>query len=143
MRMTIEAVVAEAAERARRGEDPDWPGVLRLFGLVDPDAPAGAVVCPLPASDAAHAELTQMALALRPYASQDPQLDTVVAQLGRHLKISALAADVFEGYGRGVAWLRRPNRALGGEVPVDLLDTDEGYGRVERLVQRIDAGAYS
>ncbi len=143
MRMTIETVVEEAAERARRGEDPDWPGVLRLFGLVDPDAPAGAVVCPLPASDVAHAELTQMALALRPYASQDPLVDAVLAQVDRHLTISALAADVFEDYGRGVAWLRRPSRALGGEVPVDLLATDQGYGRVERLLRRIDAGAYS
>jgi putative toxin-antitoxin system antitoxin component (TIGR02293 family) len=37
-------------------------------------------------------------------------------------------------------WLRRPTTALGGEAPLDLLDTDPGARRVETLLGRIAYG---
>ena len=41
------------------------------------------------------------------------------------------------------AWLRTPNRALGGEVPIDQLDTDLGVKEVENILGRIAYGVYS
>ena len=39
-------------------------------------------------------------------------------------------------------WLERPQRALGGEKPADLLDTPTGIDVVERLLGSIASGAY-
>lgn len=40
-------------------------------------------------------------------------------------------------------WLQTPNRALGGEVPLELLDTDSGVRDVETVLGRIEYGLYS
>lgn len=40
-------------------------------------------------------------------------------------------------------WLSRPNRALGGEPPLRLLDTDAGAQEVEAVLGRIAHGVYS
>jgi uncharacterized protein (DUF2384 family) len=44
---------------------------------------------------------------------------------------------------KAVAWLRKPNRALGGTNPLDHIDTKIGEERVERLLIRIAHGVYS
>jgi putative toxin-antitoxin system antitoxin component (TIGR02293 family) len=44
---------------------------------------------------------------------------------------------------KAVAWLRTPNRALGGERPLDQLDTDLGARAVEDILGRIAYGVYS
>jgi putative toxin-antitoxin system antitoxin component (TIGR02293 family) len=41
------------------------------------------------------------------------------------------------------AWLTRPNRALGGEAPLSLLDTDAGARQVETVLRRIEHGMQS
>ena len=38
------------------------------------------------------------------------------------------------------AWLRRPNRALNGEMPVRLLDTDLGVRQVDDVLGRLEYG---
>jgi putative toxin-antitoxin system antitoxin component (TIGR02293 family) len=40
-------------------------------------------------------------------------------------------------------WLREPNRVLGMQTPLDLLDTDEGAKRVEDVLIRIEHGVFS
>jgi uncharacterized protein (DUF2384 family) len=45
---------------------------------------------------------------------------------------------VLAGPEAAVKWLRRPQRALGGEIPLTLLDTDAGALAVERLLGRIE-----
>ena len=40
-------------------------------------------------------------------------------------------------------WLSRPNRALGGQRPLTLLDSDAGALAVERVLGRIEHGVYS
>jgi antitoxin PrlF len=40
-------------------------------------------------------------------------------------------------------WFNRPNRALGGTKPLELLDTDAGVEQVVDLLNRIDYGVYS
>jgi len=40
-------------------------------------------------------------------------------------------------------WLKRPNRALGGSTPLELLDTEAGARAVENLLGRIAYGGIS
>jgi putative toxin-antitoxin system antitoxin component (TIGR02293 family) len=64
-------------------------------------------------------------------------------RLYRLAHIAALAADVLEDKARGSRWLRKPNRALGGVVPLQLLDTEVGARQVETVLGRIEHGVYS
>jgi uncharacterized protein (DUF2384 family) len=42
-----------------------------------------------------------------------------------------------------VTWLQRPNRALNGELPIRLLDTDIGARQVEDILGKIEHGNVS
>ncbi len=61
-------------------------------------------------------------------------------RLGR---IASLAEHVLGRREKAVAWLRKPNRALGGASPLDRLDTDIGAEQVEQIISRIAHGVYS
>ncbi|HVL69674.1 MAG TPA: antitoxin Xre/MbcA/ParS toxin-binding domain-containing protein [Vicinamibacterales bacterium] len=61
----------------------------------------------------------------------------------RLYRLARVAAYAFTALGsepKGAAWLRRPNRALGGEAPLALLDTDAGARQVEALLGRLEHG---
>jgi putative toxin-antitoxin system antitoxin component (TIGR02293 family) len=64
-------------------------------------------------------------------------------RLYRLAHIVAMATDVLEDKERASRWLRKPNRALGGEVPLRLLDTEVGAREVEATLGRIEHGVYS
>lgn len=53
------------------------------------------------------------------------------------------AEDVFGSKEKASTWLRRPNRALRGRTPIELLATDYGSRIVERVLGRIEHGVYS
>jgi uncharacterized protein (DUF2384 family) len=40
-------------------------------------------------------------------------------------------------------WLDRPNAALGGRLPAELMQTEDGRQVVESIVARMQSGAYS
>lgn len=40
------------------------------------------------------------------------------------------------------AFLARPNHALGGQLPIECMRTQEGHAIVERLVLNMQCGAY-
>jgi putative toxin-antitoxin system antitoxin component (TIGR02293 family) len=61
----------------------------------------------------------------------------------RLARVAAMAAAVLEGKERAARWLREPNRALGGETPLRLLDTDIGGRQVEAILGRIEHGLWS
>ena len=61
-------------------------------------------------------------------------------RLGR---IASLAEQVLGRREKAVAWLRKPNKALGGASPLDRLDTDIGAEQVEQVISRIAHGVYS
>jgi hypothetical protein len=61
----------------------------------------------------------------------------------RIARILAKAIDVLEDQAKAVHWLNTPNRALGGEIPINLLDTSSGEHEVEALLDRIEYGVYS
>jgi putative toxin-antitoxin system antitoxin component (TIGR02293 family) len=61
-------------------------------------------------------------------------------RLYRLARIASHAVAVFGDEAKAVAWLRRPNRALGHETPIGLLDTDIGTRQVEDALGRIEHG---
>lgn len=63
-------------------------------------------------------------------------------RLFRLVRIGAQATEVL-GAENGKRWLHTPNRALGGQRPLELLDTDLGTRQVEEVLGRIEHGVYS
>jgi putative toxin-antitoxin system antitoxin component (TIGR02293 family) len=63
-------------------------------------------------------------------------------QSERALRVAEVLARAEEIFGRDKAhrWLRRPTRALEGETPLGLLDTQPGTEAVLNLLGRIDHG---
>jgi putative toxin-antitoxin system antitoxin component (TIGR02293 family) len=61
----------------------------------------------------------------------------------RLARIYAHAVEMIGDEDKAVQWLRTPNRALGGERPLDRLDNDVGAREVEDILGRIAYGVYS
>jgi putative toxin-antitoxin system antitoxin component (TIGR02293 family) len=61
----------------------------------------------------------------------------------RLARVMAHAEETFGDTERAGHWLQTKNLALGGEVPLDLLDTDAGSKEVEAILYRIDYGMFS
>ena len=51
--------------------------------------------------------------------------------------------EIFEDEDRFNKWMARPNKALGGEVPYDVIDNQFGREEVKNLIGRIAYGVYS
>jgi len=51
--------------------------------------------------------------------------------------------EVFEDEDRFTQWMSKPNKALGGQAPYDLIDNQFGREEVKNLIGRIDYGVYS
>jgi putative toxin-antitoxin system antitoxin component (TIGR02293 family) len=101
----------------------------------------------------AHASLTDPELAallgigeatLRRARAAGATLDAATSdRLYRLSKVIAIAEEVLEGTANAIGWLRRPQPALTGRVPLDLLVTQAGSDQVETLLRRIDYGVYT
>jgi putative toxin-antitoxin system antitoxin component (TIGR02293 family) len=61
----------------------------------------------------------------------------------RLARVMAHAADTLGTAVKASRWLQSPILALGGEVPLDLLDTDAGAKAVEDVLLRIEYGVFS
>ena len=69
------------------------------------------------------------------------KLDPVESdRLYRIARVAAQAVSVFGTEDQATTWLQRPNRALGGQLPIRLLDTDVGARQVEDVLGRIEHG---
>ena len=64
-------------------------------------------------------------------------------RLARVARAIALAEETMQDPAKAHAWLRRANRALGGERPLDLLATEGGARLVEQTLGRIAHGVFS
>lgn len=64
-------------------------------------------------------------------------------RLVRLARVAAQAEETLGSAERAAVWLRRSSRALGGEAPLDLLDTDLGAREVEAILGRLEHGVYS
>ncbi|PYV21060.1 MAG: antitoxin [Acidobacteria bacterium] len=68
------------------------------------------------------------------------------AESDRTVRLARVYANAVEMIGdeeKAVEWLRTPNRALGGDRPLDQLGTDLGARAVEDILGRIAYGVYS
>ena len=61
-------------------------------------------------------------------------------RLSRIDRIYHLAQEVCGDNSKAAEWLKRPNRALGKESPLKLLDTDAGTQQVERELRQLQYG---
>ena len=61
----------------------------------------------------------------------------------RFTRLLGHAADVFGNIDKARAWLKHPQRGLGGAVPLDYAETEIGAREVDNLLGRIDYGVYS
>jgi putative toxin-antitoxin system antitoxin component (TIGR02293 family) len=61
-------------------------------------------------------------------------------RLFRVLRVLQEAEETFANPEKARLWMRRPTRALGGQSPIELLDTDVGARSVEALLARIAHG---
>ena len=64
-------------------------------------------------------------------------------RLVRVTRVAAEAEGVLGDRHKAGRWLQKPNRALGGAIPIDLLSSDLGAGQVETILGRIEYGVYS
>jgi putative toxin-antitoxin system antitoxin component (TIGR02293 family) len=64
-------------------------------------------------------------------------------RLARIVRTIARAEEALADREKARRWLRKPNRALAGKRPLDLLDNDAGTRVVERILGRIEHGVYS
>ena len=64
-------------------------------------------------------------------------------RLLRLARISSQAAATLGSEQRAIQWLRRPNRALGNQAPLKLIDNDIGARQVEEALGRIEHGNIS
>lgn len=61
----------------------------------------------------------------------------------RLVRVILRAEEVLGSREKAFQWLRRPNRALGGQLPLSLLDVELGARQVEDVLGRIEHGVYS
>ncbi|MCH8044847.1 MAG: DUF2384 domain-containing protein [Planctomycetes bacterium] len=61
----------------------------------------------------------------------------------RLARVLAAAVETLGSEDKARAWLRAPNRALGGPMPIDLLDTGLGFEEVMDVLARVEYGVYS
>jgi putative toxin-antitoxin system antitoxin component (TIGR02293 family) len=55
-------------------------------------------------------------------------------------EVEALACKLFESEEKAFSWLGRPQMALGGKVPPELMQTEAGAKKVKDLLGRIEHG---
>ena len=88
-----------------------------------------------------------LGMSARTLARLDPaksRLDSVSGdRLVRSARLFAIATEVLEEAQAAARWLKSPQRALGGAVPLDLAQTDVGSRAVEALLGRMEHGVYT
>ena len=93
-------------------------------------------------------EFTQRILAISPRTWARRKADNRLSptesdRLYRLARIIMRAEEVFQSREKARLWLKEPNRAMGLQTPLALLDTDEGARRVEDVLIRIEHGVFS
>ncbi len=128
-----------AAEPATTGE---WVARIRS-GL-----PAASALAFKAALDLTNEELASvLGVSPRTVARLDPvksHLDPVSGdRLVRSARLYAIATEVLEDAAAAAQWLKSPQRALGGAIPLELAQTDVGSRAVEALLGRMEHGVFT
>jgi len=81
---------------------------------------------------------------LRRYMEKNTHLPAIVSdRIVRFLNVLKGAADTLGSIENGVAWMHRPCQPLGGQTPINLLDTEAGTSDVVDVLGRIRHGIFS
>ena len=116
---------------------------MDLVRLVRRGLPVGAVQFVLDSGRLSLAELDRIVLPRKTLTNRR-KLGTLTPEqsdrLVRVARMLAVAEETFGSREKAAVWLRRPTTVLGGEYPLQLLDTDEGAREVETLLGRIAHG---
>lgn len=118
------------------------PG-MDMVKLIRRGLPVGAVQFVLDSRRLTIAELDQIVLPRKTLANRRRIGNLTPEQSDRLIRVARVLAAAEETFGnqeKAGAWLRRPTRALVGECPLHLLDTDEGAREVTALLGRIGHG---
>lgn len=118
----------ELAEVIHEGLPTRAVDVVLRSGLLEPDELYNLVI---PRRTLAHRKKTRT---LSP--EQSDRLTRVVRTLAR-------AEEALGDREKATRWMRKENRALGGNRPIDLLESDAGTRMVERVLGRVEHGVYS
>ena len=105
--------------------------------------PVGAAQHVLDSGRLTAAEMDKVVLPRRTLANRRKIGALTAEQSDRLIRAARLLANAEETFGsreKAGLWPRRPTKALGGERPLDLLDTEEGAREVEILLGRISHG---
>ena len=121
-------VPTSAELRARIKQGLPYRSLESLRARLQLSAPEAATVLHMPARTLARRRQTK---------KLDPDESD---RLYRIARVAGQAVSVFGAEDRATTWLRRPNRALNGELPIHLLDTEAGARQVEDLLGRIEHG---
>lgn len=93
------------------------------------------------------ATVESLGLAKRTIARRIQQKQTLTAEeserVVRLARVLAAATAVLGGLEKARRWLQKANRALGGEIPLRMLDTDVGANAVLEELGRIDYGVFA
>ena len=88
-----------------------------------------------------------LGISARTLARLDPahaRLDSVSGdRLVRAARLYTIAVEVLEEAEAAARWLKTPQRALGGAIPLELAQTDVGTRAVEALLGRMEHGVYT
>jgi putative toxin-antitoxin system antitoxin component (TIGR02293 family) len=116
---------------------------MDLVRLVRRGLPVGAVQFVLDSGRLSLAELDRIVLPRKTLTNRR-KIGTLTPEqsdrLVRVARVLAVAEETFGSREKAAVWLRRPTTVLGGEYPLQVLDTDEGAREVETLLGRIAHG---
>jgi len=114
-----------------------------LIAAVRSGLPVAAVDEALASGRVTAAELDRLAIPRKTLAHRRSKGRLTPDQSDRLLRILRIVEEAeatFADRARAGIWLRRPTTVLGGEAPLDLLDTEIGARQVEMLLGRIAHG---
>ena len=132
--------------RATMAHEPTTPG--EWVSRIEEGLPLASAVALKEALKITNAELAAMlGISPRALARLDPaksRLDLVSGdRLVRVARLLAIAAEVLEDVDSAVRWLKSPQAALGGAIPLQRAATDVGAREVETLLGRMEHGVYT
>jgi putative toxin-antitoxin system antitoxin component (TIGR02293 family) len=123
-------------------EEPDTMDVIRQIRNGLPGSALGKVaeVYQLPQTD------VYRLLKISPKTGQRAKTGKLDADKSDHvvqmIKVVMRANGIFGDHGKAMDWLKSPCYALGGQVPISLLDTTEGIELVMDTLGRIEHGVF-
>lgn len=116
---------------------------IDLARLIRSGLPIGTVQFVLDSGRLTMAELDRIVMPRKTLAHRRKLGTLTPDQSDRLVRVARILLEAEETFGnrdKAGAWLRRPTRALAGETPLGLLDTDQGTREVEALLGRIAHG---